>query len=278
MLTKLIDSVKIQTAEKPLDCLAISSGVQLINSEAYHAGCYLPRSDWRKPSRQELEVLMAEPLATMHYSKVIKTIKMPQNLAELCSKMQFDSIIDRRDIRKNFSAKQELFEEFNELMNNYLLSFEHEENCKVEIHAFPIASKGLKSITRRYMNGSEDYRFCGLHVDCDSGASTQSCRSARNRISINLTSEPRQLFFTNISVDDMIGNYKNHLSIPDECIENRNDIASNFLSKNSTYPVIRLTIQPYEAYIAPTDNIIHEASTLGRTIEDVTLVALGKFK
>lgn len=277
MHTKLINSVKIQTAGNPYECIAINSGVQVESNEAYHQNSYLPRNDWRQPSRHDLEALTADAAATGHYSKSIRTLKIPKSLAEVCSKMQLNSIIDRRDIRKNFIGKQEVFEEFNELMNAYLLSFSHEDDCKVALHAFPIAAKGLKSITRRYLNGSEEYKFCGLHVDCDSGASTQHCSSARNRISINLTNEPRNLYFTNVSVSDMVGEYKDYFKISDKNTEDRNSVAHDFLKKNMAYPVIKLTIKPYEAYIAPTDNIIHEASTLDRTIEDVTLVALGKF-
>ena len=41
------------------------------------------------------------------------------------------------------------------------------------------------------------------------------------------------------------------------------------------YPVVRLTIRPGEAYIAPTENLIHDGSTLGMTSPDLALHMIG---
>ena len=43
------------------------------------------------------------------------------------------------------------------------------------------------------------------------------------------------------------------------------------------YPVARLRIDPGEAYILPTDNLIHDASTEGTRCPDITLTFLGFF-
>lgn len=44
------------------------------------------------------------------------------------------------------------------------------------------------------------------------------------------------------------------------------------------YPVIRIKQNPYEFYIAPTDNCIHDGSTLNTNSLDIVMTYLGHFK
>jgi hypothetical protein len=43
------------------------------------------------------------------------------------------------------------------------------------------------------------------------------------------------------------------------------------------YPVTALTIHPGEAYIAATENLIHDGSSMGLTDPDVLFTILGEF-
>jgi hypothetical protein len=43
------------------------------------------------------------------------------------------------------------------------------------------------------------------------------------------------------------------------------------------YPAIRLQVNPGEAYILPTDNMVHDASTEGSIFPDINLTYLGRF-
>ena len=55
-------------------------------------------------------------------------------------------------------------------------------------------------------------------------------------------------------------------------------VGHRFMRARPEYPVIRLRINPGEAYILPTDNLIHDASTEGKTFPDITLTFLGYFE
>jgi hypothetical protein len=44
-----------------------------------------------------------------------------------------------------------------------------------------------------------------------------------------------------------------------------------------SYPVLRLEIRPGEAYIAPTEIVIHDATTMGKEFTDATFTVLGNF-
>jgi hypothetical protein len=54
-------------------------------------------------------------------------------------------------------------------------------------------------------------------------------------------------------------------------------IGQRFMRSWPGYPVIRLRIDPGEAYILPTDNLVHDASTEGNVYPDITLTYLGRF-
>ena len=56
------------------------------------------------------------------------------------------------------------------------------------------------------------------------------------------------------------------------------DIRQNFLQKYPEYPVIKLRVAPDEAYIAPTENIIHDGCTFGKKFFDVSLTIRGKIQ
>jgi len=58
---------------------------------------------------------------------------------------------------------------------------------------------------------------------------------------------------------------------------NLDNIAYLFFKHFPEYPVVKLLQYPYEYYIAPTDNILHDGSTLGMKTQDVTLIYLGHF-
>ncbi len=44
------------------------------------------------------------------------------------------------------------------------------------------------------------------------------------------------------------------------------------------YPVIKVRVAPGEAYIAPTENMIHDGSTVGKQYPDIHLTLFGYFR
>ena len=54
-------------------------------------------------------------------------------------------------------------------------------------------------------------------------------------------------------------------------------IVDKFFQLYPDYPIIRLRQDPYEGYIAPTDSIIHDGSTVDMKTHDITLNFLGHF-
>ena len=54
------------------------------------------------------------------------------------------------------------------------------------------------------------------------------------------------------------------------------ELQHKFFDRFSDYPVFMLSIEPGEAYIAPTENIIHDGSTYFKQHCDIAAVILGQ--
>ena len=54
-------------------------------------------------------------------------------------------------------------------------------------------------------------------------------------------------------------------------------LAREFMTLYPQYPVIRVQVRPGEAYLAPTDNLVHDGSSVDMTEEDRNLTFLGEF-
>lgn len=113
----------------------------------------------------------------------------------------------------------------------------------------------------------------GLHVDSWDRANAEMRRFAQNRVCINLGDSPRAFMFCPIECSAI----PSILSLANES-ERCDQLASDgfveqFLQLATAIPVVRLWIRPNEAYIAPTENLIHDAATLSR--EDITYTYRG---
>jgi hypothetical protein len=113
----------------------------------------------------------------------------------------------------------------------------------------------------------------GLHVDDWDRMSLTQRESARNRLCVNLGSERRFLLFVPLSMRRLL----ELLDVNDEDVQHLDPIL-RFFDAFPEYPVCRISIAPGEAYIAPTENIVHDGSTLGSSSVDRCLAMLGRFE
>jgi hypothetical protein len=125
-----------------------------------------------------------------------------------------------------------------------------------------------------------DNKYLGLHIDNGTGGNYFDRTKNPNRLSINLGKEPRTLLFVNQTINGMSelilkqdpSFHKMKSKI------NEADLVSIFFKYYPQYPVLKLQQNPFEVYIAPTDNIIHDGCTMGKTFPDITMVFIGYFK
>lgn len=115
-----------------------------------------------------------------------------------------------------------------------------------------------------------NYPFVGLHCDSYERRAFPDPELDPLRFCVNLGDEPRHFVFFNRRVSLL-------RAAMDGEFQSVYDVVRAHLLSESTGPVFRVRIDPDEAYLAPTFDLIHDASTEGRKSPDLTFSALGLF-
>jgi len=147
------------------------------------------------------------------------------------------------------------------------------EKVKVggEVHPIRICTTNdsQKTITRDY----KSFHKVGLHID--SWDSVQLCNrlSSSNRLVMNLGPTSRNLLFIDRSVDSLVREnsiYKNEYE--------GKEFSTHYFNEHPKSIVYSLQINPGEAYIAPTENLIHDATVPGNNQINSTFMLRGKIE
>jgi hypothetical protein len=108
----------------------------------------------------------------------------------------------------------------------------------------------------------------GLHVDTFE-AYNEDGTSAGNRVSINIGQSPRYFLFVPYDFREIAR--RGDLS-------QAGSVVLRFFESRPAAAVVRVRIDPGEAYIAPTESIIHDASSSDSCDLDLHVTALGCFE
>lgn len=120
----------------------------------------------------------------------------------------------------------------------------------------------------------------GIHLDSWDKAPFDGRADARNRICVNIGSGDRYFLFVPVGMKSIVGSVAdNHL--PTEATLGRpvtaTDIGRVFFSQSPQVPVYRLRVPPGWAYIAPTEDVPHDAQTPGEGKYDLAIHAMADF-
>ena len=169
-------------------------------------------------------------------------------------------------------AKEDLLGIFNEKLNSFVTTLSTAGH-EVEFHRLSVIPSG-RYTTSINLNRDE-FEYLGMHIDHSTGFEIDTAHESRNRICINIGNEDRYLYVINLSlksIREMLSIYVDADSIH---VEN---IGDYFFKYFPDYPVLKIRQAPYEYYIAPTDNFIHDGSTFRNTYLDITITFLGNFE
>jgi hypothetical protein len=120
-------------------------------------------------------------------------------------------------------------------------------------------------------------QLIGLHVDSFYREPLATRHLAPNRLCLNAGKEDRFLLFINLPLLEMRNILVRAGDTDPRVTGDSIDVGDVFMALFPDYPVLRLTIRPGEAYIAPTENVVHDSTTEGKTESDVTITLLGEF-
>lgn len=139
------------------------------------------------------------------------------------------------------------------------------EDAHSGVQGLHIAEPSQTSATFNTLTGS----YIGLHLD--SWFPRPVCERAlsANRICFNLGYDTRYLIFVNVPIAQI------RFLVQLEKSEDTNFIIKKYLGSYPEIMIYRLRIRPFEGYIFPTENLIHDGRTRGLSYHDITYTQLG---
>jgi hypothetical protein len=237
----------------------------------YDYDAVVPAAPWRKPTSQESAILTSG-VVPEDYGSAISLVSLPRSILQPFEPLREAAAMGADSRGLDALLAGSTFDDAMHSVMNYARTqlrpsddIEPAEELNGGIY---LRAPAQCTVTTDPNSG----KHVGLHVDNWSDYPISKRCKAPNRITINLGCEDRFLLFMNIAIGGMYERVK--VLVPGVCLATA--IGRVFMSLFSSYPVARLRIRPGEGYIAPTENIVHDASTAGTTAWDITLSLRGR--
>jgi hypothetical protein len=265
--------------------LEVCSGIREADEACFRLGSVVPRSDWR-PVDEAQHVTGWERYEAgkcLYENVALIRVTDATVLQEACpprAEQQIGSGRKERDAAGSVLASRAPSMAFEQVVakeqdspDSWRVAFEHlDAICKRLCPDFPLEHKGrwlAKGVgtTLSTTWDRNDRKFTGLHVDRWERKPLGSYKSARNRVCLNMGPRHRYLVFTTIDLLAIAARYRIDLTVSVTTLH-----AQTYLREHPTTPVYRLRIEPGEAYVAPTECLIHDgqaSSVAGEWVDTV---------
>jgi hypothetical protein len=262
----MYEGIKIYTELDANDCITLSTGtenVSILNGLPAQHPTFVPKRPWKKPSADQLKLILGQTSESPEYQS-IGLYSLPRSLVNQWKQLgihQAENELEITQITKHsnypnaVSATEEWAKRF-QLQREPLIT-----------HRLACIPKGLRTVT---FNPKEN-RYLGLHLDSWEKKSLDELKSVRNRLCINLGRSPRYFLYMNLQIKQL----QSILKLPNQ--SNARALIQTFLERFPDYPVIRVKLNPFEAYIAPTENLIHDGSSEDQQYQDVQITLRSYF-
>ncbi len=259
------------------DGVEVAKGYDIYKNKCYKRNAFKPKNTWRKLTLEEMQVITSDT-SLLPQNKIIGVLPIPKKIKSDFIKKRFHDVKNSYEFSKLLTDKANELQILNKSIALFLISILQPNRtiAEVELLAFSFELPKLETIAFTPKNKN----YLGLHLDNSSANSIFNRDNSPNRISINIGKEDRYLLFVNLSISQMLNmilDKKKDFLISTKNIT-ESDLVFTFFKYYSNYPILRLKQKPYESYVAPTDNIIHDGSTIDKKEFDMTVVFIGYFK
>jgi hypothetical protein len=221
----------------------------------------VPSSPWRPPTPHESALLWSTDAPATHCGVGIVRLVGPQLLILLAEK---------RDALARLSEEESVRHPLVRLVLDAVatagIAVRHVYSARIGYD-----QPGLITMTRAV---DQEGRI-GLHFDRWDGLGVEELASASNRVSVNLGPSDRYFVFLNHTAAEMVSILECANAAP--ASRDVRDIGLSFMAAFPQYPVVRLRLRPGEAYIAPTENILHDGTSTEVTAANSYLSMRGRF-
>jgi hypothetical protein len=238
------------------------AGEARFGRQLYRAGAFLPRGEVRAVSESECALLSASGAACGR-SRTIGIVPIaPQLIAALRAARGGEGRVE---------AQRLLEFPFNELAAAIAPAWRLQG---------PLLPLGFGRNPAGFLTVTFDAaaeRFIGLHVDDLDALPIARRADSTARLCVNLGTSERYLLFVNVGLARMAALLSALDPATDFGAWRSTPLIHAFLERFPCYPLVRLAIRPGEAYIAPTENMIHDASTSTMQAMDEQVTVRGGF-
>jgi hypothetical protein len=251
--------------ESPSDHIELSSGTRIatnqetgasVNGFSYEDGARLPREPWRVPLAVELKQFLAQQVPP-NMGRCVGIVKLRAGLTH----EHLEAIIsDDED-----AIRAVLIEPLRQVC---------ELGEPLSWHGVSTNRPGLTTVTVNRQMG----HYNGLHVDTWEDEELGERDRAANRVCINVGQNDRYFLFVPFSLIDMTKILARELGPNWNPPDRYTLIGRQFMQRHPHVPVVRIRLAPGEAYIAPTENLVHDGSTVGQRSEDASVTIRGRIR
>ncbi len=264
------------TARSTMPRMLVNSGTELATYDtnapvAYCPRARIPKEDWRTPTAAEHACLLAVNPPSVP-GAWISVVRIPDAVLEPLVALELTSIERDRDL--NNLMITDCYREASATILSYLAQFNSGETQLIVggVRANP---PGLRTAT---FDASSNC-YIGLHVDNWDRLPLDAKARATNRIGINVGVEDRYFVYINLSLRQMATYYLEGVDLKERAMTGQgSSIGQAFLGANPSYPVTKLRVGAGEAYVAPTENLMHDGCTVGKQHLDLHLSVRGHFR
>lgn len=264
---KIFFSNQISTENR----LHLSSGVESYSGKSFQGIPYknysfVPKKPWKKCNIADEKKLLANSEKILNIYDAIGVVKIPDYIIMQINTLKLDQLSNTSELNQVKQSKE--YKIFIENLLNYLNEFSKSKESLtcldicMNIPGMPTTSIDLKS-----------QKLVGLHLDNWDKKVLNDTESARNRICINIGKEERYFSFCNLPIKQII----KELETRSNNIKDGVHLASTWFQEKDSYPIVRLKVLPGEAYISPTENLLHDGITDLKKHLDLHLTVLGYF-
>lgn len=273
------------------DAIHINSGAVFHTSQAaavvnfqgfsytpqYEEDAWVAKRDWRALNPEEIKNLQSGGDRNDYNTVYLGDI--PEKVKEIFQQTGISDSKNREEVLEKLANNPGRTGELNTAINVWLASFSGDK--PFHFHCIGSNFPNIEMVacnTTKLPAGFKpsDIRYMGMHNDGTAQMTIYTAHRFGNRISINLGKDTRAFLFVNLSMVQAINMLKKKMDVKKSHVNIAN-IPGFFFKHYPDYPIIKVQQKPYQYYIAPTDNIFHDGSTLGNKALDITMSYFGGF-
>jgi len=263
-----VDSVQLSLGTAPAP--------PTIRSLAYEERARIPAEEWRSPTPDERRLLVAESVPE-DYGAAISVTKIPSELLRPFQILQdaATASLDRQRILPLVNAPTctTAVGTIKAYLQRYLEIAPEREDRELK-GGIVVNPPALATVTV----DPRSRKLIGLHLDDWYRLPYDRRHESPNRICINIGHQDRYLLFLNLPIGQVC-KVVQATGMKISCDNlGGTSVGRLFMTLFPSYPTTRVRIRPGEAYIAPTENIIHDGSSIEMSALDISLSLRGRFR